>query len=78
VALDGADGAVDVGDGLALGDFADQNLAGLAESHDRRRGASAFGVHDNGGLATFKRCDAGIGSTQIDANCASHIWSPLQ
>ena len=78
VALDGADGAVDVGDGLALGDFADQNLAGLAESHDRRRGASAFGVHDNGGLATFKSCDAGIGSTQIDANCASHIWSPLQ
>lgn len=38
----------------------------------------AFGVHDNGGLATFKSCDAGIGSTQIDANCASHIWSPLQ
>ena len=77
VALDGADGAVDVGDGLALGDFADQDFAGLAESHDRRCGASAFGVHDNGGLATFKSCDAGIGSTQIDANCASHNLSPL-
>ena len=77
VALDGADGAVDVGDGLTLGDFADQNLAGLAECHDRRCGASAFGVHDNGGLATFKSCDAGIGSTQIDANCASHNLSPL-
>ena len=78
VALDGADGAIDVGHGLTLGDLADQNLAGLAECHDRRSGASALGVHDNGGLATFKSCDAGIGSTQIDANCASHNLSPLQ
>ncbi len=77
VTLDGADGAVDVGDGLALGDFADQNLTGLAEGHDGRRGASAFGVHDDGRLTAFKSCDAGIGGTQINANCASHNMSPL-
>ena len=77
VALDGADGAVDVGHSLTLGNFADEDFTGLAERHDGRRGASAFSVHDNGGLATFKSCDAGIGSTQIDANCASHNLSPL-
>jgi hypothetical protein len=51
VALDGADRAVDVGDGLALGDLADQDLAVLGERDDRRGGAGALGVGDDGGLA---------------------------
>jgi hypothetical protein len=46
VALDGPDRAIRVGDGLALGDLADQDLAVLREPDDRRRGAapSAFGM----------------------------------
>ena len=46
VALDRADGAVGVGDGLALGDLAHQDLARLREADHRRRGAapSALGM----------------------------------
>jgi hypothetical protein len=54
VALDRRDGAVDVVDGLALGDLADQHLTGLGERDDRRRGARALGVRNNGGLAAFE------------------------
>ncbi len=43
VALDGANRAVGVGDGLTLGDFADQNLTTLfCEGHHGGRGSSAF------------------------------------
>ena len=38
VALDRPDGPVDVGDGLPLGDLADQHLAVLGEGDDGRRG----------------------------------------
>ncbi len=72
VALDRADGAVHVGHSLALGHLADEDLAGLAERHDRRRGARALGVHDDGGFTAFQRGDAGIGGSQIDAYCTSH------
>ena len=75
MALDGADGAVNIGDSLALGDFADQDFTGLAEGDHRRGGACAFRVLDNGGLAAFQRCDAGVCRTQIDTNCASHMFS---
>jgi hypothetical protein len=54
VALDGPDGAVDVGDGLALGDLADEDLAVLGEGDDGRGGPGAFGVGDDGRVATFE------------------------
>jgi len=41
-ALDGENGALGIGDGLALGDFAHQPF--LGEGDDGRRGAAAFGV----------------------------------
>ena len=46
VALHRADGAIGVGDGLALGDLADEDLAVLGEGDDRGRGAapSALGM----------------------------------
>ena len=47
VALDRADRAIGVGDGLALGDLADQDLAGLREGDDGRSRAGAFGVGDD-------------------------------
>jgi hypothetical protein len=40
VALDRADGAIGVGDGLALGDLADEHLAVLGEGDDRGGGAA--------------------------------------
>ena len=54
VALDRADGPVDVGDGLALGDLADQHLAVLGEGDDGRGGPRALGVRDDGGLAALQ------------------------
>ncbi len=72
VALDRRDGAVDVGDGLALGDLADEDLAGLGERDDGGGGASALGVRDDGGLATFEDGDDGVGGTEVDADCTCH------
>ena len=70
--LDGGDGAVGVGDGLALGDLADHALAVLGKSHDGRGGAGAFGVGDDDGFAAFHDGYAGIGSTQVDTDDLGH------
>ena len=69
VALDGRDGAVDVVDGLALGDLADQHLAGLGECNNRRRGAATLGVGDDGGLATFENGDDGVSGSEVNTYC---------
>ncbi len=50
-ALDREDRVVAVGDRLALGRLADQALAVLGEGDDRRRGARAFRILDDLGLA---------------------------
>ena len=44
-------GVFGVGDGLALGNLADQPLAALGEANHRRSGAGALLVGDDGGLA---------------------------
>ena len=54
VALDRADRAVGVGDGLALGHLADEDLAVLGEGDDRRGGAGALGVGDDDGIAALE------------------------
>ena len=72
VALDGADGPVDVGDGLALGDLADQDLATLRERDDRGRRTRALGVGDDGGLPTLEHGDDRVGRPEVDADCTSH------
>ena len=72
VALDGADGAVDVGDGLALGDLADQHLAALRERDDRGGRPRTLGVGDDGGFPTFEYGDDGVGRSEVDADCTSH------
>ena len=51
--LDGEEGAVRIGDGLALGDLADQPLAAVGEGHHRGGGAVAFDVIDDLGVAAF-------------------------
>ena len=77
VALDGGDGAVNVGDGLALGDLADQDLAGLGEGDDRGGRTGAFSVGDDGGLAAFEDGDSGVGGTEVDADCTCHGCCPF-
>ena len=46
-ALDGEEGALRVGDRLALGRLADEALAVVREGDDGRRGARAFRVLDD-------------------------------
>ena len=80
VALHRADRAVDVGDGLALGDLADEHLAVLGEGDDRRRRAGALGVGDDGGVAALEDGDDGVGGAEVDADCSCHgvmpfVWS---
>ena len=73
VALDRADRAVGVGDGLALGDLADEHLTALAERDDRRGGAATLGVRDDGGLAALEDGDGAVGGTEVDADCTCHV-----
>ena len=63
VTLDRADGAVSVGNSLALCNLANHALAGLGESDNRRGGTSAFSVCDNSRLAAFHNGDAAVGGT---------------
>ena len=48
-------------DGLALGDRADEALAGGGEGDDRGGRATALGVLDDGRLATLEHGHAGVG-----------------
>ena len=63
LALNGHDGAVRVGDGLALCDLANHALTAFRERDDRRCCARAFRVCDNGSLAAFENGNTGVGST---------------
>ncbi len=60
-ALDREDRVLGVRDGLALGDRADEALAGGGERDDRRGRATALGVLDDGRLATLEHGHAGVG-----------------
>ena len=54
VALDRTNGALGIGDGLTLGHLADEYLAGLRESNDRRRRTTTLGVRNNDGLSRLQ------------------------
>ena len=72
VTLHRADRAVGVGDGLTLGHFADEHLAGLGESDHRRGRATALGVRDDDGLARLQHGHHRVGGTEVDTDCLSH------
>ena len=72
VALHRADRAVGVGDGLALGDLADQDLAVLGEGDHRRGGAGPLGVGDHDRVAALEDADDGVGGTEIDTDGLGH------
>ena len=71
-ALDREDGVLRVGDGLALGDGADEALAGGGEGDYGRGGAAALGVLDDGGLATLEHGHARVRGAEVDAYGLAH------
>ena len=76
--LDGRNGAVGVGNGLALCNLADQTLTGLGEAHDGRSGASAFGVRNHNGLAALDNGNTAVGGAKVNANNLTHnLFAPL-
>ena len=76
VALHRADRAIGVGDGLALGDLADEDLAGLRERDHRRSGATALGVGGHDGLAGLEDRDDGVGGAEVDTDGLGHEQLP--
>ena len=73
VTLDGADGAVGVGDRLTLRHFTHENLTGGGEGDHGRSGAGSLGVGDDGGLATLEDSDDRVGGAEVDAYCTCHL-----
>ena len=74
--LDGGDGPVGVGDGLALCHLAHHALAGLGEGHHRGGGTVALRVGDDDALAALHDGYAGIGCTEIDTDDFRHGVCP--
>ena len=72
LALDRADGPVGVGDGLALGDLADQHLAGLREPDHGRGRPVPLGVGDDDGLARLEHADDRVGGAEVDSDGLGH------
>ena len=66
--LDGGDGPVRVGDGLALGRLAHKALAGLGKAHHGGCGPAALSVRDHHHLAALHDGHAGICRTQVDTD----------
>ncbi len=75
-ALDGVQRVPRVGDGLALGGGADQDLAVFHVSDDRRRGARAFRVLDHLGRVALHDGHAAVGGTQVDTDDFAHVLAP--
>jgi hypothetical protein len=65
-----------VGDGLALGRGADEDLAVFLVGDDRRRGARAFRVLDHLDVVAFHDGDARVGGAEVDADDLCHVCSP--
>ena len=72
LALDAAERAVGVGDGLPLGDLADEHFAGLAERDDAGRGARTLGVGDDDRFAGLEEGDDAVGGSEVDSDCLGH------
>ena len=71
-ALDGEDGVLRVGDGLALGHLAHQPLAALGEADNGRRSARTLFIGNDLGLAALQDRDARVGGAEIDSDNLCH------
>src|SRR3989449_2004129 len=67
-ALDRVDGVLRIGDRLAAGDLADEDLAVLAEADDGRGEPVAFLVLDHLRVAAFHDRDHGVRRPEVDSN----------
>ena len=72
-ALDREDGVLRIGDGLALGDGADEAVAVLREGDDGRGGAPALDVLDDGRLAAFEDGHARVRRAEVDPDGLAHV-----
>jgi hypothetical protein len=57
---------------VALGDLADQTLAGFRERDDGRRGSPTLFVRDHFGLTALHNGDDRVGRAEIDADNLCH------
>jgi hypothetical protein len=74
--LDGEDGLLRVGHGLALGHLSHEPFPVLGKRHHRWGGPTTFGVGDNHRIPTFHNCHDRVGRAQIDSNdFGSHVDS---
>jgi hypothetical protein len=73
-ALDREDRVLGVHHRLAFGNGANQPIAGVGESDDRRGRTPALGVLENGRLAALHHGDAGVGRAQVDADRLAHFF----
>ena len=71
-ALDRIDGVAGIGDGLALGELADEALTGLGERDDRRDRPAALGGRDDGRLAALHDGHDGVRGAEVDADDLAH------
>ncbi|MGY3077703.1 hypothetical protein ACVWZZ_004074 [Bradyrhizobium sp. LM6.10] len=71
-ALHCEEGALGIGDGLALGRLADEALTVVGHGDDRRRRAHAFGILDDFGVLAIHYGDARIRGTEVDPDDLSH------
>src|SRR5690606_15558217 len=71
-ALDREQGVGGVGDGLALGRLADEDLTILGVGDDGGRGTGTFRVLDDLGLAALHEGHTGVSGAQVYANDLSH------
>src|SRR5205823_14396079 len=74
---DGKNRVLRVGDSLPLGHLANQTLPGLGKCHNGWRGAPAFLIGDNFGLATFHHRHNRIRGTEVDTDNLCH-WNSLR
>ena len=68
VALDGNDGALRIGNRLALGQLPHKALARFGKPDDGRRETRPFRIRNDDGLAAFHDCYDRIGGPQINPN----------
>src|SRR5207248_3115693 len=76
VTFDGPDRPVRVRDGLALGDLAHQDLAGLGESHHRGGDPLALRVGDDRRLPALQHGDHRVRGAQVDSDRSGHETVP--
>ena len=71
-ALDGEEGVLRIGDGLALGGGAHEGLSVVGVCRHGRGGARAFGVFYDARRAAFHNADAGIRGAEINPDYLGH------